>query len=259
MKICLIEQSCGLGDILMSLKIGYHYVSQGYRVVWPVEPIYKNLQDNIFVPGKIEFPCVLDEYDLKKSYEKLSKTQISNTTEIDGLLYVPLRRSFHSDYGRNMRRTYGHDESNMLSKFGMCGVSYDGWQNYFFINRNHQKENKLSELLKIQPEDKIHLVNREFGTPPRWREILKTKIITPPGLKRIEMQIIDGFDLFDWIGIFERASKIDSVSTSNFYIFEKLNLQCTPTLYSRNVSERSYEHNWGWMEKISVKQYRFIN
>ena len=78
-------------------------------------------------------------------------------------------------------------------------------------------------------------------------------------MKRIEMKIVPGYDLFDWIGIFESAVQIDTVSTSNFYIFEKINLQCVPTIYSRNVSDRTYEDNWGWMEKISLKEYNFIN
>jgi hypothetical protein len=259
MKTCLIEQSCGLGDVLMSIKVGHHYASQGYRVVWPVELIYKNLSKNITAPEGIEFPCVHDTYDVKAQYEKLKRTQISNVTEIDGLLYVPLRRGFSSDFGVNMRKTYGHDESNMLSKFGMCGLNYDEWQSYFTINRNKEKEQKLMKLLGLKPQDKIHLVNNRFGTPPRWEEHLKKELKTPEHLKRVQMRIIDGYDAFDWAEIFEMAEQIDTVSTSTFYIFEKLNLNCVPNIYSRNVGDRSYEHNWGWMEKLALKEYNFIN
>ena len=259
MKTCIIEQSCGLGDILMSVKIGCHYASMGHRVVWPVEPIYRNLSKNITPKENIEFPCVHNQYDVKMKYEQLSRTTISNVTEVDDVLYVPIRRSAKSDYGLNMRKTHGHDESNMLAKFGMCALEYENWQDWFEINRDLEREQQLQKELGISPQDKIHLVNNEFGTPPRWREILQKPIITAPSLKRIEMKIVPGYDLFDWIGIFESAVQIDTVSTSNFYIFEKINLQCVPTIYSRNVSDRTYEDNWGWMEKISLKEYNFIN
>ena len=46
-KVCIVEQSCGLGDILLSSKIGCHYADIGYEIIWPVEPIYKNLRCNI--------------------------------------------------------------------------------------------------------------------------------------------------------------------------------------------------------------------
>ena len=243
----------------MSIKIGCHYASQGYRVVWPVEPIYKNLSNNITPVSNIEFPCVHDTYDVKMKYEKLSRTEISDVTEIDDILYVPIKRGFHSKHGLDLRKTFGHDESNMLSKFGMCDLTHDGWQDCFNINRDYEKEKELENILQISPEDDLHLVNNKFGTPPRWNETLKKIIETPKGLKRIQMSIIKGYDLFDWIGIFEKCKKIDTVSTSNFYVFEKINLNCVPTIYSRNVSDRSYEHNWGWMEKISLKDYEFIN
>jgi len=259
MKVCLMEQSCGLGDILLSIKIGAHFASQGYKIVWPVEPIYSNLASNIYTVADIEFPCVEADYELKEVYQKLAPSDISNVTQVDDILYVPLRRGWHSNYGLEMRKSVGSDEVNMLAKFGMCNVDYNNWQNYFFINRNLKKENELLKILDIEPTDRIHLVNREFGTPPRWRELLQRPIPTPPGLKRIEMRVVEGYDLFDWISIFERAAQIDTVSTSNFYIFEKINLQCIPTIYSKNNMHRSFEDNWGWMQKLAVKQYRYVS
>jgi len=257
MKICLIEQTCGLGDILMSIKIGCHFASQGYRVIWPVEPIYKNLSNRITTINKIEFPWVHDIYDYKQTYEKLSRTQISETTEIDGVLYVPIRRGFYSNFGTNLRKTCGHDEANMLSKFGMCGLNHVNWQTYFDLNRNIKKEKELREYLNINLEDKIHLVNNTFGTPPRWHETLNTTIVTPPNLKRIEMKVINGFSLFDWLGIFELASKIDTVATSLVFLFEKINLSCTPTVYSRNKKGSSALQDFSLMKKIYDKEYEY--
>ena len=113
MKTCIIEQSCGLGDILLSIKIGCYYASQDYRVVWPVEPIYKNLRQNVITPQNIEFPCVHETYDIKMKYETLLRTKLSNVTEVDNVLYVPLRKGIYSDFGKEMVKTYGSDECNM--------------------------------------------------------------------------------------------------------------------------------------------------
>ncbi len=259
MKKCIVEQSCGLGDILLSSKIGCHYASLGYEVIWPVEMIYKNLSNNITTKMPIKYPHVHDFYDGKSSYEKLSRTNISEVTEIDNVLYLPLRRGFHSNHGKKMQQSYGSDECNMFAKFGMCGLNYDNWQNYFSIIRNYEKESELEKLLGVSGDVDIHLVNREFGTPPRWRELLKRDIETPKGLKRLEMKIVDGYDIFDWIGIFEKSKKIDTVTTSNFYIFEKIDLSCIPTIYSKNNNHRTFEENFGWKQKLASKEYEYIS
>ena len=258
MKKCLINQPCGLGDVLLSSKIGQHFSSLGYEVVWPVEQIYKNLSNNITLENNISFPCVHDFYSLKMKYETLKRTEISEVTETNGVLYVPLRRGFYSSHGLKMRETFGSDEVNMFAKFGMCGLNYDNWQDYFNIVRNREKEKQLEVLLGVENKD-VHLVNKEFGTPPMWREMLNRDIETPKNLTRLEMKIIPGYDIFDWIGIFEKAKKIDTVTTSNFYIFEKIDLSCIPTIYSKNNTHRTIEENFGWKKKLASKEYNYIS
>ena len=259
MMKCIIQQPCGLGDILLSSKIGCHYSSLGYEVIWPVEMIYKNLQENIKTVEPIRYPSVHSYYKEKNIYENLSRTSISEAEEQSGVLYVPLRRGIYSSYGKEMTKTYGSDECNMFAKFGMCGLNYDNWQDYFTINRNYEKENALEKELGISKGTDIHLINREFGTPPRWREVLRRNIDTPKGLKRVEMRVVRGYDIFDWIGIFERAKKIDTVTTSTFYIFEKISLNCVPSIYSKNNNHRSFNDNFGWKIKLASKEYNYIN
>lgn len=258
-KICLFDQSCGLGDILFTIKIACFYSSQGYEIIWPVEPIYRNLKNNISTSSDINFTCITDDFSFKNLFQELSNANLSNVTNINNILYVPTRRSYYSDFGKEMIKNTGSDETVMFSKYGMCNQTYNLWQNFFSINRDYEKEDKLINLLNIKKDDDIHLINKEFGTPPRWREKLQKEIETPNNLKRIEMTVIDGFDAFDWIGIYEKAKKIDTVTTSNFYIFEKIQLQCIPTIHSKNNFHRSYEENWRWMEKIASKEYNFVN
>ena len=63
----------------------------------------------------------------------------------------------------------------------------------------------------------------------------------------------------DWIGIFEKSKKIDTVTTSNFYIFEKIDLSCIPTIYSKNNNHRTFEENFGWKQKLASKEYEYIS
>ena len=258
MKPCIIEQSCGLGDILMSLKVASRYYQAGHPVIWPVEPIYANLKNNIKLDFPIEFPCVREEFALKERYQELARTEISEVTEFEDVLYVPLRRSVYSNYGQQLSQKRSSDASNMLSKFGMCDTTFEEWQNSWELNRNQKKEEQLNHILNISPTEDVHIVNNRFGTPPQWNEFLARTIETPSNMRRIQMSIIPPFDVFDWSALFERAKKIDTVSTSTFFLFEKLDLQCVPTIYSRNHQDRSFEENFGWMKEISQKEYNFI-
>lgn len=256
MKTCLINQSCGLGDILLSIKIGCLFAQQGYEVIWPVEPIYKNIHEKIKSKEKINFVCVDSNYSHKLEFNDLCQSEISDIKEYDKFLYVPIRRSFHSLWGTAMQRFDSHDASNMLAKFMMCNTNYNNWQDFFELKRDFSRENELKKLLGAEGD--YHFVNKMFGTPPRWREELEKEIITPEGMKRIEMEFVEGFNVFDWLGVYEDAAMIDSVSTSTFYFFEKLELKCVPTIYSRNTSHRSYEENFSWLERLSKKKYNFI-
>mgnify|MGYP003112395348 CR=1 FL=1 len=255
MKTCLVQQPSGLGDILLSIKIASMYSKQGYEVVWPVFPIYANLNKKINATG-IDFINMEDQYQYKDVYEKLAFSKLNEVYEQENLLFLPIKNSFHSSWGKSMQRFDSHDASNMLAKFLMCNTTHVDWQDYFTINRDYEKENELFKLLNIEGD--FHLVNDNFGTPPTWKEKLNKKVETPPHLQRVEMRFIKGFDVFDWMGVFEKASKIDTVSTSTFYLFEKQDLRCIPTIYSRNTGHRSHEENFGWLKKLANKEYEFI-
>ena len=259
MKYCLIQQPSGLGDILLSIKIGCHFAEMGYNIVWPVFSVYNNIGDKIFTRQKINFYDISSEYPFKREYEDLCRAEISEVVEVrKDILFVPLKRSFQSTEGRRLEsQGASHDASNMIAKFLMCGITHHGWQEYFEILRNNKKERELINLLNIQSD--YHVVNKLFGTPPVWNETLNKEIETPKGLQRVEMTYIDGYNVFDWLGVLEDASKIDAVSTSTFYFFEKMDLKCKPTIYSRNTTHRSDEENFNWLRQLAQKEYNFIS
>ena len=255
MKTCLIQQPSGLGDIMLSIKIANHYKKAGYKIIWPVFSVYSNLNEKLKTDG-ITFIDMNSKYELKQIYQYLSSCKLKEVTEYNNVLFVPIKNSFHSSWGKSMQRFDSHDASNMLAKFLMCGTTHDNWQDHFEIIRDRERENSLIEHLNISKD--FHLVNKMFGTPPTWKEVLDKDIITPDNLVRVDMDYVDGYNVFDWIGVYERASKIDTVSTSTFYFFEKLDLNCVPTIYSRNTSHRSHEENFSWLQRLAKKEYNFI-
>ena len=260
MKLCLIQQPSGLGDILLSIKIASLYSDEGYEIIWPVFPVYSNLNEKIEAPF-INFVNMQDKYRYKDVYEKLCRRNLREVyKEKEGdnyFIFVPIKNSFHSSWGKALQRFDSHDASNMLAKFLMCDTTYENWQNYFKLKRDLQKEESLIKHLQIKKD--FHLVQKIFGTPPTWMEKLNRDIKTPDNLQRVEVDYIDGYDVFDWIGVFEMASKIDVVSTSSFYFFEKLNLKCKPTIYSRNTPHRSDLENFEWLRKLAKKEYNYIS
>lgn len=255
MKTCFIQQPSGLGDILLTIKIGSYFSNLGYNVIWPVLSTYNYLNKYLKLNSEINFVDIKDNFFSKNIYLELSDKNLNDIYEDSVILFIPIKNSSACSKTAKFSK-YGEDYKNVLGKFAMCSLQHDNWQDYFEIIRNFEEEEKLINLLNAR--EPYHLINKEFGTPPYWRELLNKNIETRNGYRRLEMTLVNNFNAFSWLKIFENASIIDTVSTSNFYLFEKLDLKCIPTIYSRNHPDRSYEENFNWMKEISRKKYNFI-
>jgi hypothetical protein len=67
-------------------------------------------------------------------------------------------------------------------------------------------------------------------------------IETDSTFQRINMDILDGFTLFDWAKIIENASEIHTVSTSNLFLLETLNLSANKVnIYPRRPRENNFD------------------
>jgi hypothetical protein len=252
MKVCLIEQSGGLGDILFTLKIGAHYIAEGYRVIWPVQPVYENLNKYIKAEG-IEFYNIEKEFPYKREYQNFDTFKLTQCTEAGQICYVPLNKAFQSSTAANAFASQGHEARNMFGKYAICGIDWADWVNYFDLHRDYEKESQLWSSMSCA--DPIHLINRVFGTPPRWHVTLQKEVEFDKALSPVEMRQIKGYSLFDWCGIIERSQKIDTVATGVVFLFEKISLNCIPTIHSRNKEVTSATSDFELMKKIYSKEY----
>lgn len=186
---CLINQPSGLGDILFTQKIASYYISKGYNVIWPVLP----------------------QLEYVKEYLKQDGLEFKDYTNQQFDLVLPLRTA-----DRYFEGSWQH------AKYKLVNLDWSDWASYLkkSFYRNLQKESELQNHLNIQED--YALVLRRYGTIPHCKfkdfEVKTDKRI-------IELDIIDGFTLFDWCGVIENASELWMVDSSVFYLIEILDIK----------------------------------
>lgn len=250
MKTALFKQPAGLGDILFTLKIALE-VNKKYnpeQIIWPVCDEYRDLCTQIIVPDNFQF--VDEQSQFPGNY--LYHTNINKVIQEKELLYVPLQHACEGQYG-------GFNfQENLYSKYAMTGLGFDNWQTYVNIKRNYRKEEDLFNLL-VRGEPYI-LVNSTYGTRGCTTPIRRSDIITSTDKHVIELDFIDGFNLFDWIKIIEHADEVHTLQTSLAYLLDILQIQKV-YIYHRtpnreqiinNINENSFYyckkiHNPNWI------------
>jgi hypothetical protein len=213
-KICLIRQPAGLGDIFFLQKIAKHYLSQGYDILWPVIPEFIHVKDYIKVDG-ITFVNENDDFKYKDIYMTYRTTPIQVN---ENLLYLPIQ---------NFDRNYPN-KSVMYSKYNLLGIDYKDWLEYFDFKRNLKKEEELIDLLNIR-NTKYNFVNRQYGSPPNTQNCQHMGEYE----NAVEMRYIEGYTIFDWIGVILNAEHIYTAETSLLYILKKLYIN-NVTVYSKH-------------------------
>jgi len=213
MKTLILKQPAGLGDILFLQKIAKIHISEGYRVIWPVADTYKWIGK--YIPN-IEFPSIDAEFDFKNQYD-VPICSIKNVTDDLKIICTD---------------GCGNGTEIMKSKYELVGVAWEDWQDYLIFDRNSSKEAELCKLLNPDNEP-YYIVSSCMGTPPNHLNRIKIPVCSD--LKRIELDFIAGYTLFDWCMMLEKAQEIYIEGSAITYICEKLNLSANKMeLFSRD-------------------------
>jgi hypothetical protein len=246
-KICLIYQPCGLGDILFLQKVCKHYISKGFRIIYPV--VYEYFWLSEYIP-EIEFISWGDNERKLTHKDKLPDniefpykeyySPFSNHIFTDNFVYLNF---FQQNQGRIME-----------FKYNSINIEYNDWADYVTFKRNIEKENDLYyNILGLSDDDDYVFVNRNYQMRPSV--LSYGKISNNPSFynkKVVEMSIIEGFTLFDWCKVLEKASSIHMIETSLNYILESNELKNKITsdlnLYHRNnnYNEVRYLFKLNW-------------
>jgi hypothetical protein len=240
MKICIIRQPAGLGDILFTYKIAKKIIEtkKADIIYWPVDTQYSYL-NNYLRDTNIIFVDETNDFPFKDVYLK-DAFNIINTPE---LLYIPLQRADNIMPYNDI--TVNHP---MYCKYELVGLDFNDWCSYVNICRDFVREEKLEKFINIDISN-FNLVNKVFGTPPF------TQISKPiPDIKdSIEITQL-GFDNpFDWCGLLDQAEQVHTVDTSFCYILAFLN-KTNVTVYSRNTVT-----NFKYIKKVFPVNWQYIS
>lgn len=246
-KICLIYQPCGLGDIFFIQKICNHWFSKGYKVILPVIHEYiwlkeyiKNVtfiswEDNEVklthrdrLPDNVVFP-----------YKDYYNPYLDNIIS-EEFVYINL---FKEPNGLVMKFKY---DSNNLD--------YTDWSEYLVFERNKEKENDLYyNILGLKDDEEYVFVNRLYMMRPTisYYNRISNNSVDYNNKKVIELNLIDGFTLIDWLKVVENAKEINMIESSLNYLLEtkQVNLKAEKlNLYSRinNFYEVDYLFKLNW-------------
>jgi len=247
MKICLIRQPAGLGDILFTYKIAKKIIESNKAdiVYWPVITEYAYLNEYL-IDEKIIFVDVNTNFPFKSIYDEDTR----NIVNTEDLLYVPLQRA-------DQIVPFNPETCNyfMYCKYELIGLDYSDWYAFVNITRNIKNEQRLLEYFNY-PSD-YTLVNKTVGAPPNDR-----KITTIPDLiNSIEMKIKPTFNFFDWCVLFKNAKEIHTVETSLCYLLTLFSCK-NVTVYSRHMPGDVFyqiHKDFKYIKNIYPKTWKYIS
>lgn len=195
MRKIYIYQPRYLGDVIFVMAIAQKYLKNGYEVIFPVEDAYLRV-------ASIEknFPGI--------NFIALSKFKPFKNKGFDGPFEV--NDGLVLDVG-----TTNKVRNHMGEKYTRLNLPINLWRE-IKIQRDLTAENKLIERLGIKKNEKFNLINEYYSDK-------KTASMNPEiinNYKNIYLEKIEGFSLFDWMGVIEKSESIHTVHTSIQYIID---------------------------------------
>jgi hypothetical protein len=219
-KICVINQAAGLGDVLWEQKIAHHFNSLGYRVIWPIVEPYDMIGDYIKSDWCEFVKLGVDDYPFKNIWD-------DKTSKIDfpvewpgGHLYLPL----------GTINRYWENKPLMHTKYSILGLDWSDWKDYINYVPNEEKTEQLRKIVGI-PESEYNFVNSVYGSPNSGLMSVQMKVSSK--LPVVQLKLVDGFNIFDWIPIILEAKEVHTVDTALCFLVEKYSENQKLCMYGR--------------------------
>jgi glycosyltransferase involved in cell wall biosynthesis len=220
----VFNQAAGLGDILFLIPMARAIQNEGRHVIWPIADEYFSIAKH--------FPDI----DFRR------KSEVDINYDMVGV--------YESKYGRVLPYRFAIELTGrgmidcMRMKYEMYGHDYKMWRGLYW-KRDTKKEAELIEL--VGATGKYIVVNRGFGFMSKFQ--IQPKL--PNTISVIEMSMIDGYSLIDWLGVLEGAKEIHTANTSILYLLELWGKDIPVYIYKRGLwGENSFEHtDYLWLNK----------
>ena len=254
MKVCLIKQPSGIGDILFCQKISkvIQQTTDYKHIIWPVAPVYSYLNEYMGDDDLI-FPSEDSDFPLKEVYQSGSVQAI----QTDDFIFVPLQTA---DYVVSPCKCHNNPRAHGHIKYNFCNIDYLDWKDYLAFRRFEEREAALIEHLGLNILEPYNIINKSCGTPPHC--MYRDNIKPDNDYKNVYMEPIEGFTLFDWIKVFEHAKEIHTMETGVYYILDKMGLD-NVYIYSKYTSqwnpERHLPDDFSYMKDHCNPKWRYVN
>ena len=228
-KICLIHHFAGIGDVFFLQYVARKYMAMGYHVIWPLKDEILWIQD--YIPD-IQFCSRQDNFPGKEYYGK------DIVILSPQFIYLGLMNThfWQNDYGVR-------DEDTcmvMHSKYIMMQLDWKNWSEGFQFNRKIDKENELYyNVLGLKDDSEYVFVNRYANTENRKNNEL---VFPDFDIPTVDLQILNGFSLFDWCKVIENAKEIHTVHTSMPYLIDRLNIKAKKYHMYQGIHNPNVEH-----------------
>lgn len=217
MKI-IINQFRGLGDILFTIPIARHYISHGFEVTYPVDPIYEDISKHFPDINFVNMNSLSIDYNRRDFYYYKDALVIPMRFS-DSLMKVPYNLC-------------------MASKYMLVNLDMNKWRTLYW-KRDVEAEERLSTILNIKSGERYNLVNCNFLTTFAGQ----VKINPDNGLRNIFMKHIPGYTMLDWGSVIQNAEYIYTVGTSINYMLEVIDLKAKEIhLYPRMPVETDFRN-----------------
>lgn len=223
-KTCMISQTFGIGDILFVQKIARHLAGAGYRVIFPILEKFSWMRYYLEPHPNIEMPLICERAGQPQGDFQFAEAFM----ELSGMIAAdpgnPLYRSPLVYNG-------GDDESSFIflplassyvllndkmmpAKYRFVGLDYADWPTYAKLKRRTHVEQELYyDVLGLKTDSRFTFVNENSS---------RSKVsLNVPG-EVVHLKAIDGFTLFDWSLVIERAAQIVTIDTSLVLLTEIL-------------------------------------
>ena len=217
-KVCLIHHWAGIGDIFYLQSIAKKYISMGYEIVWPLRDDILWLGD--YIKG-IHFCSRSDNFPGKEYYGQDAVIITPN------FVYLGIMRPHLWGIG---------DNKIMSSKYSILNINHTDWRSGFTFDRKFDKEEDLYyNVLGLKDDSEFVFINNLYNTDVRDSELLSPENYDLPV---VELKIMEGFTLFDWCKVLEKAKSVFTINTSINYLIDVLD-----TSYERYVIIAHSEQN----------------
>jgi len=263
----IIRQPCGIGDILLCLRIAEQlHKKYGCNITWPILESIQWMSEYLDCPY---ITWTVWDDDCAKMLKNYGGGRHPFITD-DGHLIVPIDSAQNAWDGAPHPISDGHTEYKGTigeAKYQLVNLPHENWQDSIKIKRNTDKEKSLYyDVLGLKDDFDYTFVTRLYGTPippctehPQGRpaalsNFMDINTFEPP---IVELKLVPGYNIFDWLMVVEKAKRIELVSTCWVYIIESLDIDLPPI----NIYNRDDKYNLRQLDFIRAgfrKQWNFI-